>query len=89
VNESRVPRESLYVADEVFFVGTASEVTPVRSVDHWPIGAGKRGPITTKIQERYMAIARAEHPDRHGWLTSAAPKRAADPSPSKKEKVGA
>ena len=89
VNESRVPRESLYVADEVFFVGTASEVTPVRSVDHWPIGAGKRGPITTKIQERYMAIARAEQPDRHGWLTSAAPKRAADPSPSKKEKVGA
>ena len=70
--ETRVPRESLYVADEVFFVGTASEVTPVHSVDHWPIGSGKRGPITQKIQERYMAIVRGEHPDRHGWRLSAA-----------------
>ncbi len=70
----------LYVADEVFFVGTASEVTPVRSVDHWPIGTGKRGPITQKIQERYMAIVRGEHPDRHGWLLSAAATRQGKPS---------
>ena len=45
VHEGRVPREALYVADEIFFVGTASEVTPVRSVDHWQIGEGKRGQI--------------------------------------------
>jgi branched-chain amino acid aminotransferase len=89
VNESRIPRESLYVADEIFFVGTASEVTPVRSVDHWQIGSGKRGPITQKIQERYMAIARGEHPDRHGWLTSAGVKQTADKGASKKAGVGA
>lgn len=89
VHEARIPRESLYVADEVFFVGTASEVTPVRSVDHWPIGAGRRGPITARIQERYMAIARGEFTDRHGWLTSAAPRKGADTGASRKAKVGA
>ena len=87
VRETRVPRESLYVADEVFFVGTASEVTPVRSVDHWQIGLGKRGPLTTRIQERFLAIVRGEQPDRHGWLTSAGAARA--PSEQRKAKVGA
>jgi branched-chain amino acid aminotransferase len=89
VREARVPRESLYVADEIFVCGTASEITPVRSVDQWPIGAGKRGPITTKIQERYMAIARGEHPDRHGWLTSAVSARPAGAASPQKAKVGA
>lgn len=88
VHERRIPRESLYVADELFFVGTASEVTPIRSVDKWPIGAGKRGPITTRIQERYMAIARGEHPDRHGWLTSAGVRKGAG-AVRKEAKVGA
>lgn len=88
VREARIPREMLYVADEIFFVGTASEVTPVRSVDHWPVGSGKRGPITQKIQERYMAVARGEAPDRHGWLTPAGAKQAAGET-SKKAKVGA
>jgi len=76
VHETRVPRESLYVAEEVFFVGTASEVTPVRSVDHWQIGDGRRGPLTARIQERFLGVVYGEHPDRHGWLTAAAPKRA-------------
>lgn len=71
VKEIHVPRESLYVADEVFFCGTASEVTPVRSVDRWQVGAGRRGPITGRIQERFMAIVGGEYPDRHGWLTPA------------------
>ncbi len=75
VKEAHVPRESLYVADEVFFCGTASEVTPVRSVDRWQIGEGKRGPITAKIQERFLGIVRGEYPDRHGWLTPATPEK--------------
>ena len=71
VKEAHIPREFLYVADEIFFCGTASEVTPVRSVDHWQVGSGKRGPITGRIQERFLAIVKGEHPDRHGWLTTA------------------
>lgn len=71
VHETRVPRESLYTAEEIFCVGTATEVTPVRSVDHWQVGDGCRGPVTTRIQERFLAVVRGEHPDRYGWLTSA------------------
>ena len=89
VREARIPREMLYVADEVFFAGTASEITPVRSVDRLTIGAGKRGPITQRIQERFMAIARGESPDIHGWLTPAGTKKSAAAEPSKKTKVGA
>lgn len=89
VHETRIPRESLYVADEIFFVGTASEVTPVRSVDHWQIGNGRRGPITTRIQERFLAVVRGEHPDRHGWLTSAASTRTGGPAASKYAGVSA
>ncbi len=68
VREEPVPRESLYTADELFFTGTASEVTPVRSVDGIEIGRGAAGPITLQIQERFLGIARGELPDRHGWL---------------------
>jgi branched-chain amino acid aminotransferase len=89
VREARIPREMLYVADEVFFAGTASEITPVRAVDRLTIGAGKRGPITQRIQERFMAIARGESPDIHGWLTPAGTTKAAAAEPSKKTKVGA
>ena len=59
----------LYLADEVFFVGTAAEVTPLRSIDRIPVGNGKRGPVTTKIQQEFFAIVEGEKPDRHGWLT--------------------
>jgi len=67
--EQLVPRESLYVADELFFTGTASEVTPVRSLDRIEIGQGKAGPVTQALQERYLGVATGEVEDTHGWLT--------------------
>jgi branched-chain amino acid aminotransferase len=69
VVEQDIPREMLYVADEVFFVGTAAEVTPLRSVDRIPVGKGKRGPVTEKIQQEFFAIVEGKKQDRHGWLT--------------------
>jgi branched-chain amino acid aminotransferase len=69
VKEQDLPREMLYVADEVFFVGTAAEVTPIRSVDKIQVGAGRRGPITTQIQSAFFDYINGELPDRHGWLT--------------------
>jgi branched-chain amino acid aminotransferase len=69
VSETALPRESLYLADEVFFVGTAAEVTPIRSVDKITIGCGRRGPITQKLQRAYFDVINGEIPDRHGWLT--------------------
>ena len=69
VREQLMPREFLYVADELFFCGTAAEVTPIRSVDRIEVGTGKPGPITTKIQREYLGIAKGTIPDRHGWLT--------------------
>jgi branched-chain amino acid aminotransferase len=68
VREQVLPREMLYVADEVFFVGTAVEVTPIKSVDRLTIGAGRRGPVTEAIQQRYFDIVRGTAPDTHGWL---------------------
>ena len=68
VREQTVPRESIYTADEVFFTGTASEVTPIRSVDKIPIGEGVAGPITRRLQERFLAHARGGAEDIHGWL---------------------
>jgi len=68
VREEPISRERLYLADEAFFTGTAAEITPIRSVDRIPVGAGKRGPITTKLQEEFFGIVRGEIPDRHGWL---------------------
>lgn len=67
--ERVIPREMLYIAEEVFFVGTASEVTPIRSIDRCVVGSGKRGPITKLLQEEFFAIAEGRKPDRHGWLT--------------------
>lgn len=64
-----IPREMLYVADELFFTGTAAEVTPIRSVDRISIGAGRPGPITLAIQKEYLGIAKGRIEDRHGWLT--------------------
>lgn len=66
--EQRLPREMLYIADEAFFTGTVAEVTPIRSVDGLVVGAGARGPVTKRLQERFFAIARGQHEDRHGWL---------------------
>jgi branched-chain amino acid aminotransferase len=68
VREELVQREALYVADELFFSGTAAEVTPIRSVDRIEVGAGKCGPITRAIQGRFFEILNGEVPDTHGWL---------------------
>jgi branched-chain amino acid aminotransferase len=68
VRENVLPREMLYVADEVFFVGTAVEVTPIKSVDKIKVGKGRRGPVTQAIQERFFQIVRGDAPDTHGWL---------------------
>jgi branched-chain amino acid aminotransferase len=76
VTEAVLPRESLYTADEVFFVGTAAEVTPVRSVDRIKVGAGKPGPITKALQTAFFKVINGEVPDRHGWLTYVYPEEA-------------
>ncbi len=69
VRETTLTREMLYLADELFFSGTAAEITPIRAVDGIVIGPGRRGPITTQIQSAFFDIVSAKAPDRHNWLT--------------------
>ena len=69
VKEQALPREMTYIADEMFFVGTAVEVTPITSVDRIKIGNGKRGPVTGAIQQAFFDCVNGGTPDRHGWLT--------------------
>ena len=69
VKEAVIPREMLYLADEVFFVGTAVEVTPLRSIDKIKIGKGVAGPITRRIQEEFFALTSGKKADGHNWLT--------------------
>jgi len=69
VREQLLPREFLYVADELFFSGTAAEITPIRSVDRIDVGDGNPGSVTQRIQREFMGIAKGRIPDRHGWLT--------------------
>ena len=64
-----IPRDLLYIADEIFFTGTAAEVTPIRSVDRMQVGSGSRGPITQAVQEEFFAITAGQKEDRYGWLT--------------------
>jgi branched-chain amino acid aminotransferase len=68
VRETTIQREALYVADELFFVGTAAEVTPIRSVDRVQIGTGQCGPITRTVQKRFFEIINGEVPDTYNWL---------------------
>jgi branched-chain amino acid aminotransferase len=68
VVETIIPRELLYIADEVFFTGTAAEVTPIRSVDKIKVGIGSRGPVTEKIQKRFFEIVDGTAKDEFGWL---------------------
>ncbi len=70
VREATLPREMLYLADEVFFSGTAVEITPITSVDRIVVGTGERGPVTRAIQEAFFGIVKGEQPDRHRWLTA-------------------
>jgi len=69
--ETLVPREMLYIADEVFFSGTAAEITPIGSVDRIVVGKGARGPITEKLQKAFFDIVNGKAPDSHGWLLPA------------------
>jgi branched-chain amino acid aminotransferase len=69
VEQRGIPREFLYISDEVFFTGTAAEITPIRAIDKIQIGAGERGPITAQIQDAFFKVIRAEVEDEHGWLT--------------------
>jgi branched-chain amino acid aminotransferase len=83
VSQENLPRELLYIADEVFFVGTAVEITPVRSVDKIQVGSGRRGPITEAIQRRFVGVVSGDGPDTHNWLTFV------DRAPNSPEPVGA
>ncbi len=69
VREQGLPREFLYLADEMFFCGTAVEITPIRSVDKITVGKGRRGPVTEALQSRFFGIIKGELPDEHNWLT--------------------
>jgi branched-chain amino acid aminotransferase len=69
IREGLVAREALYTCDELFFTGTASEVTPIRSVDRIDVGNGKAGPVTLAIQKRFMEVVSGRVPDERGWLT--------------------
>jgi branched-chain amino acid aminotransferase len=69
VRQERISREFLYLADEVFFTGTAAEITPIRSIDGIPVGDGTRGPVTRHLQAEFFGITTGEVADRHGWLT--------------------
>ena len=69
VREQALPREALYVADEIFMTGTAAEVTPVRSVDRMKVGAGSRGPVTERLQNAFFGLFNGQTEDKWGWLT--------------------
>lgn len=67
VREQFIPRELLYIAEEVFLTGSAAEITPLKMIDKIPVGTGERGPVTKKIQEEFFKITRGE--DKYNWLT--------------------
>ena len=69
VEEKALPREMLYLADELFFTGTAAEITPIRSVDRQRVGAGSRGPLTAALQKAFFDVIECRAGDEHGWLT--------------------
>ena len=67
--EETLPREMLYIAEEVFFTGSAAEITPIRSVDKITIGNGKRGPVVKRLQDEFFAYINGERKDKYRWLT--------------------
>ena len=69
VVEDTIPREMLYTADEVFFTGSAAEITTIRSIDKITVGTGKRGPVTQQLQEEFFAYINGEREDKYRWLT--------------------
>lgn len=68
INECSIPREMLYLADEMFFTGTAAEITPIRSIDHIQVGAGRRGPLTEQLQNAFFGLFNGTTEDTEGWL---------------------
>jgi branched-chain amino acid aminotransferase len=76
ITETVLPREALYIADEVFVVGTAAEVTPIRSIDKIAIGPGRRGPVTEALQRAFFDVINGGVPDTHRWLTYVYPEEA-------------
>ncbi len=70
VSEQAIAREVLYIADEVFFTGTAAEITPIRSVDRIVVGKGQPGPVTRSLQARFLSIVQGQVEDKYGWLTN-------------------
>ena len=68
VVERDLPREYLYLCDELFMCGTAAEITPIRSVDGRQVGSGRRGPVTERIQELFFGLFNGKTQDKHGWL---------------------
>jgi branched-chain amino acid aminotransferase len=82
-----VPREALYIADELFFTGTAAEVSPIRSVDRIPVGKGEPGPMARRLQKELLGLAKGERPDPYGWLTPVNARSTARQA-TVKEKVG-
>jgi branched-chain amino acid aminotransferase len=69
VEEKALPREMLYLADELFFTGTAAEITPIRSVDRQKVGTGSRGPVTAALQKAFFDVIECRSEDEHAWLT--------------------
>jgi branched-chain amino acid aminotransferase len=69
VVERRITRDEVYVADEAFFTGTAAEVTPIRELDHRPIGSGTRGPVTERLQKRFFDVVNGRDREHAAWLT--------------------
>ena len=69
VLEQMIPREMLYISDEVFFTGTAAEITPIRTIDKIPVGNGKIGPVTKALYKEFFGIVEGRQPDRHNWFT--------------------
>jgi branched-chain amino acid aminotransferase len=67
--QDTIPREMLYIADEVFFTGSAAEITPIRSIDKIQVGKGGRGPVTKLVQDEFFGYINGKKPDVHGWLT--------------------
>jgi branched-chain amino acid aminotransferase len=88
VVQESVPREMLYLADEVFFTGTAAEVTPIRSVDKITVGRGSRGPVTEALQRAFFDVVECRAPDEHGWLTFVPGAVAAKQAAVQKSSVG-
>ena len=69
VIERRITRDEFYIADEAFFTGTAAEVTPIREFDHRPIGEGRRGPVTAKLQTMFFDVVNGRSAKHREWLT--------------------